>query len=97
MKVGAIPTAWTMKILESTDYSAWRHEFTCKKCESKLEAEPSDVIVMYQPAWSDQRDFYQQPEAYFYKLECPVCKELYSLDPSYLPKRMIVDLKKRAK
>ncbi len=93
--MGAIPTAWTMKILESVDYSDWKHKFNCGRCDTKLEAEPSDVIVTYYPASCDPRDSYGS--YYTYMLRCPVCDDLERLEEKNLPKRMIVDLKKRAK
>lgn len=36
-----------MKVIERKDYTAWRHQFTCTRCESKLEAEPVDLRSIY--------------------------------------------------
>lgn len=36
-----------MKIIEKKVYKDWRHQFDCTRCESKLEAEPDDVVGIY--------------------------------------------------
>jgi hypothetical protein len=86
-----------MKIVKSTDFSGWRYEFECEKCESVLEAEPSDVIGMFHEAWSDQRDNSGAPAYWTYKVICPICKEDNGGFESKMPTRLKIDVQERSK
>lgn len=59
-----------MKIIEKKDWpQTFTYAFTCTRCESKLEADHTDLI--YEASWSDQRDGEEFPERF--RLKCPVC------------------------
>lgn len=86
-----------MKIIKSTDYKDWKHEFECSKCESVLEAESADIIGVYHEAFSDQRDCSSSPAYWTYKVICPVCSEEHGGFESKMPARMKIDIQERSK
>lgn len=72
-----------MKVLEKKDWDNWRWRCTCPKCESKLEAEPADVVCN-PSSGGNMHDYCAE---YFY-VKCPVCSQRISISveeiPSYL-------------
>lgn len=84
-----------MKILEKKDFSAWQHVWTCKRCESKLEASHDDVHGTYHEGWSDPRDGSGGPAYWSWFVECPVCSEHHQIATTDIPKTMQVELEKR--
>ena len=69
-----------MKVLEKKDWSNWRWRCQCPKCESKLEAEPAD-IVRNPSSGGNSHDYC--PE-YFYVV-CTVCHQHISIDSKEIP------------
>lgn len=77
-----------MKIIEKKDYTAWRHTFTCVRCESKLEAEPSDVRGTHHEGWTDPTDNSGSPAHWTYEVACVVCGQKHSIPELNLPKAL---------
>lgn len=86
-----------MKVIKSTDFSNWRHEFECEKCESVLEAEPADIIGIFHEAWCDQRDNSGSPAYWTYKVTCPVCCEDHGGFESKMPSLLKIAVQERSK
>ena len=81
-----------MRILEKKDWAtAWKKVCTCPQCESKLEAEPAD-IVCNPSSGGNQHDYC--PE-YFY-LRCPVCSQQISLSDKDIPEFLKKQARDRA-
>lgn len=77
-----------MKIIEKKDYNDWQHNFTCKRCESKLAAEPPDLHGVYHEGWSDPRDNSGQAAYWTYDVKCAVCNEVHAVEASVIPKAL---------
>ena len=87
-----------MKVLEKHDYRDWRHKFTCVKCESVLEAEPSDVAAVFHESFDDQRDPQSYRVAYWeYKVKCEVCNEPRDIGESLISARMKIEVQDKSK
>lgn len=69
-----------MKVLEKKDWSGWRHRCQCPKCESKLEAEPQDIIC-HPASGGNQHDYC--PE--YFTINCAVCSQSISVDEKLIP------------
>lgn len=79
-----------MKILKKAESSAWKHVFTCAKCESELEAEAIDVVHLHHTG--DMRD----PSFDTYYVTCTVCSHRHDLITNKLPKVVQLEAQKRS-
>lgn len=79
-----------MKILKKAESTAWKHVFTCGKCESELEAEAIDVVHEHHAG--DMRD----PSYDSYHVTCPVCSQKHILTFVEMPKVVQLEAQKRS-
>lgn len=70
-----------MKVVERKEWEkTFKHECTCPQCESKLEAESSDI--RYEASNGDGHDFC--PERFW--VNCPVCQCVITILAPKIPK-----------
>lgn len=86
-----------MKILEKKDYTAWRHQFACTCCESKLEAEPADLRARYTERDSGPCDGTGMVGYWTYKVRCAVCSQEHTVLEHLLPKVLQHEVQERSK
>ena len=86
-----------MKIIEKKDYTAWRHPFTCSRCESQLEAEPSDLRGIYTEGWSDPTNGSGAPAYWTYKVQCAVCSQEHTVLETTIPRALQHEVQERSK
>lgn len=71
-----------MRVIEKKSYDDWKYTFECEKCESKLEAEHSDLKATHHAG--DQRD--QTPSYWSYYVVCEICHERHAVSAAKVPK-----------
>lgn len=82
-----------MKIIKQTDFSNWKYRFTCSKCSSELEAEPTDVIVTV----SSDSGHYAGSSFESYSVKCPICHKDTNILPDKIPEVLKIFAKNRNK
>lgn len=85
-----------MKIIEKKDFSKWTYQFACKRCESKLEAEPNDVVAQYHEGYTDMREPGAGRAYWTYHVQCAVCNDKHQIDSSSIPKGMQHEVQERS-
>ena len=64
-----------MKIIKQVDTSNWKHNVTCKECDTELEIETNDIC--FERYSGDQRE----PGYDLYYVLFPVCDESITIPP----------------
>jgi transcription elongation factor Elf1 len=75
-----------LKIVAKPDPTTWKHEFTCYKCASKLEADHTDLkyrvaSIWYQDVMDDFGGGSYSAKDHYYVV-CPVCNTEKELHPN---------------
>lgn len=81
-----------MKVIEKKSYDDWKHIFECEKCESKLEADHTDLRATQHSG--DQRD--QTPSYWSYHVVCEVCNERHTVPGTKIPKYLASQAQERS-
>jgi hypothetical protein len=84
-----------MKVVERFDTSEWRHTFVCSRCDSKLEADPKDLVATKKSTEQDMRGLDKGAFEWAYHVTCPVCLQKSGVSTQSIPKLLQYEAQQR--